>query len=210
MKAKKLLSKTLLHFLATLFLSSWSIFGHNCDIDANSIILFGTYLSGFNFWSLKVSDIGTCARACIRMTLCLSFNFDLQDGTCELNSGLLENWSGSEIKKLSRVYSSKKDWPREVSVMSFKKSDSGTHATLLCNKQVCKFIDSLRQSLTRFVLHRSCSNRTPLFDGKILGFCAAVFMCRVQNCNIALQYQFRKAIEMSKTKFSTCSFSLRY
>ena len=101
----------------TLFVYSWSLNGHACDIDASSIVLYGSYLSGFNFWSLNVSDIGACARACMRMTLCLSFNFDLQDGTCELNRDLLENWSCSEIKKRSRVYSRKKDWPREVSAI---------------------------------------------------------------------------------------------
>ena len=131
MKAKNFLSTPVLSVfeVLTLFVCSWSLHGHACDIDASFIVLYGSYLSGFNFWSLNVSDIGACARACMRMTLCLSFNVDLHAGACDLNSDLLENWSGSQIKQRSRVYSRKKDWPREVSVIHARTTHFGTYVS---------------------------------------------------------------------------------
>ena len=112
-------SKTILCFLeaCTLFVYSFSSNGLSCDIDASPLVVWGTYLDGFNFWSLTVTDIGSCARSCIRMTVCLSFNFNIRDRTCDLNSDLLENQPGAEIKKPNSAYSRIKDWPREVSYL---------------------------------------------------------------------------------------------
>ena len=87
------------------------------QINAESLVQRNTYLGGYSIWSNLVSDLGSCATLCIRIKMCVSFNFDLSTGRCELNSKLLENHlhlgkSGENI-----LYSRRQDWPPEVHIL---------------------------------------------------------------------------------------------
>ena len=74
------------------------------------------YFNGFRFWSLRVNNVWSCARACVKMKMCKSFNYDFSNGTCDMNSDILANHNGSIFREIRRhsVYSSIQNWPLEV------------------------------------------------------------------------------------------------
>ena len=84
------------------------------QINADSLVAWDTYYEGQKVWSNPVSNIGTCATMCMRMTMCESFNFDLSSRDCDLNSDLLENNHHLGKSKRRSVYSRIKDWPKQV------------------------------------------------------------------------------------------------
>lgn len=86
-------------------------------IHADALVEMDTYFDGYQFWSLPVNGIGACTIACVRTTMCLSFNFDLTDRKCEMNSQVLENHRDFGRSKRKSVYSNIRNWPPEV--MSF-------------------------------------------------------------------------------------------
>ena len=86
----------------------------SCDINADPLVERDTYLNGFKFWDHQMDHIGSCARVCMRMTICKSFNFDLLSRDCELNRELLENHPEGRGRKRNKVYSKISDWPRKV------------------------------------------------------------------------------------------------
>ena len=88
----------------------------SCEISADVFVLLNTYYGGDKFWSHSVSGFGTCAKLCMRMTKCESFNFDLSSRDCDLNSDLLENNPHLGKSKRRSVYSRIKDWPEQVCV----------------------------------------------------------------------------------------------
>ena len=85
-----------------------------CEINADTLVQWNTYFDGFQEWSHAVGSIGACATLCIRLTMCLSFNFDLSSNLCDLNSDLLENNTDRGMTKRSSVYSRIADWPETV------------------------------------------------------------------------------------------------
>lgn len=86
----------------------------SCDINADPLVERGTYLNGFKFWDHRVDHIGSCARICMRMTMCKSFNFDLLSRDCELNRELLENHPEGRGRNRNKVYSEISVWPWKV------------------------------------------------------------------------------------------------
>ena len=84
------------------------------EVHASTLLEANTYFDGFQFWTLPVTDTRSCAMACTRFPLCMSFNFDLYSRTCELNRDVLENHTGRRVSKGGSVYSRIKDWSTEV------------------------------------------------------------------------------------------------
>ena len=83
-------------------------------INADKLVTWNIYFEGDKFWSTKVAHIGACAVLCVRMTKCLSFNFDLSTLVCEMNSDILTDTDQRGRWNRDSVYSSIKDWPEEV------------------------------------------------------------------------------------------------
>ena len=94
---------------------SCKLCGATCDINAESLVQRHTYLQGFQVWSHQVEGIGTCAKLCVRLTMCLSFNFDLSSKRCDLNKATLEDNTERGVARATAVYSRIKDWPETVS-----------------------------------------------------------------------------------------------
>ena len=83
-------------------------------IHADTLVKWNTHFAGDMFWSHKVDHIGTCAALCMRMALCVSFNFDLDSHQCDMNSNRLENHPVRLLWKQNSVYSMIQDWPEKV------------------------------------------------------------------------------------------------
>ena len=101
------------------------------QINADSLVQRNTYLDGFLIWSNLVSDIGLCATLCIRMKMCMSFNFDLSTRKCDLNSELMENHLYNGKSGQNVLYSRSQDWPPEVCFYSPKFNHTQIISTLL-------------------------------------------------------------------------------
>ena len=85
-----------------------------CDINADTLVIANTKLDGFQFWSAPTVDIGSCAKSCVRVKLCVSFNYDFSTKFCDLNSDSLTN-QPQALKSVTRaVYSSIATWPPTV------------------------------------------------------------------------------------------------
>ena len=83
-------------------------------IDANQLVKWNARYSGDIFWAMKVGHIGACADLCIRMTICASFNFDLDSHMCEMNSNVRDYQTDLLLWKQNSVYSKIQDWPNKV------------------------------------------------------------------------------------------------
>ena len=83
-------------------------------IHADELVKWNTRYPGDIFWSLNVGHIGACAVMCVRMTKCVTFNFDLESHMCEMNSNAPEYNTGQLLRKRNWVYSKIQDWPRKV------------------------------------------------------------------------------------------------
>ena len=83
-------------------------------VNADNLITRNIHFEGDKFWSNTVGHIGDCAVLCLRMTKCMSFNFDLETLVCELNSDQLIDADHSGRSKPNSVYSSIRNWPRKV------------------------------------------------------------------------------------------------
>ena len=57
-----------------------------CDIDADRLVNVNTRLNDFKIWSAPTTDLASCAKACVRVKICISFNYDLSTRLCDLNS----------------------------------------------------------------------------------------------------------------------------
>ena len=123
MERKIMFSKSLMKAVITLALVV-------CDdtletvINADSLVLWDTYFDQFQFWTNTVSGIGACAKACVRMKICMSFNYGLTDRSCELNSELLSQYPDLRVTKEHTVYSKIEDWPAEVRNQTWGKGSS--------------------------------------------------------------------------------------
>ena len=83
-------------------------------INADDLITRNIHFEGDKFWSNTVEHIGDCAVLCVRMTKCMSFNFDMKTLVCELNSDHLVDADRSGRSRPSSVYSNIRNWPRKV------------------------------------------------------------------------------------------------
>ena len=83
-------------------------------VNADNLITRNIHFEGDKFWSNTVEHIGDCAVLCVRMTKCMSFNFDMKTLVCELNSDYLVDADHSGRSKPNSVYSSIRNWPIKV------------------------------------------------------------------------------------------------
>ena len=83
-------------------------------INADDLVVADTRLVGHAFWSVSVSGIGSCVKACVKLKKCVSFNFRRSTNFCELNSETLDSYPSSGVKAAGMVYSDKHNWPPEV------------------------------------------------------------------------------------------------
>lgn len=102
---------------ALILLIAKSAVCYQCDIHADSLVRRDVKLDGYQIWSAPTSDLGSCARACVRVKLCLSFNFDLSTRLCDLNSEVIAESQIHRLKKApGKLYSSISEWPPTVIV----------------------------------------------------------------------------------------------
>ncbi|XP_067655495.1 uncharacterized protein [Haliotis asinina] len=73
-------------------------------------------LIGAVFDSVTSSGVLTCAKECLSRLACKSYNFHLDDGTCELNSEDVPSADGTVIVLAMErfVFSVSKRWPQEI------------------------------------------------------------------------------------------------
>ena len=83
-------------------------------IQADEIVTRDKKLDGCAFWSMQVSDVGTCARSCLRVRKCKSFNYDLSTRYCDLNDETHKRHGHSLRGALGVIYSEIDPWPPEV------------------------------------------------------------------------------------------------
>jgi hypothetical protein len=69
-------------------------------------------VNGSQLWSSKSQDLEQCAILCVRRNPCLSINYDIHNGFCELNSGIRN--TETTIKGINLVYSEYTWWPPNV------------------------------------------------------------------------------------------------
>ena len=86
------------------------------DVNANTVFESNVYFDGFQYWSLTLRSMRSCAMACVKFPLCMSFNFDLNTSKCELNKDVLENYEEGRVSKAGSLYSSITDWHVQVSI----------------------------------------------------------------------------------------------
>ena len=97
----------------------WVNPGLACEINADPLVQKDTLLAGQPFWSSPAVDIGACAKACMRLKICSSFNYVLNSTLCELSSDTAENRTGLVSNVTGCVYSDIMDWPATVSNVFF-------------------------------------------------------------------------------------------
>lgn len=110
----------LLFFIAniTKLFGQIDICGLNKTADGRDVIQADQYverdrmLLGFKFWTYIVADIGVCARTCLRVRRCKSFNYQLQTSQCDMNDHPLEGYSRTVSN--GWVWSLIEKWPKEV------------------------------------------------------------------------------------------------
>ena len=83
-------------------------------IDADQYVIRDKKLVGCAFWSLPVSDIGTCARSCLRVKKCKSFNYHISTTHCDMNEHTHENQGKSLSRAVGWIYSEIEPWPTKV------------------------------------------------------------------------------------------------
>lgn len=77
----------------------------SCEINAEVFVMMNTYYEGEKFWSQSGIDMGSCAKICMRLTKCESFNFDFTNRDCDINSDLLEDNPHLGKTKKKSIYS---------------------------------------------------------------------------------------------------------
>ena len=88
----------------------------NNIIHADTYVTWDKKLVGCAFWSMQVSDIGTCARSCLRVRKCQSFNYELSTRYCDLNDQKHETHGHPLRRAVGVIYSEIKAWPPEVCI----------------------------------------------------------------------------------------------
>ena len=90
-----------------------------CEINADNLVIKDTILGGQQFWAAPAADTGVCAKACLRLKMSASFNFNIVSNFCELSSDTAENKTHLVSHILGIVYSDITYWPATVSSLSF-------------------------------------------------------------------------------------------
>ena len=103
-----------IYFLGIILFINLTKASQNVIIQAEEFVIRDKKLDGFAFWSMQVSDIGTCARSCLRVKKCQSFNFKISTRFCDLNDRTRVNSSDNLRMNIGVIYSEIDVWPSEV------------------------------------------------------------------------------------------------
>ncbi|KAK6187366.1 hypothetical protein SNE40_005414 [Patella caerulea] len=71
-------------------------------------------LNGYTIKKFPAEGLMICARECLVQTNCLSFNFDLTSGGCELNRIEANTSNSPLVSMIGTVYALKVDWVNEI------------------------------------------------------------------------------------------------
>ncbi|XP_071099343.1 A disintegrin and metalloproteinase with thrombospondin motifs 9-like [Haliotis cracherodii] len=106
--------------LCTLFLissvASTNAIEKTCSPISQLPVVTATRLHGAVIEKFTTSGVVSCAKECLSRRVCLSCNFNLDDGTCELNSegGTVINGTVSLKTEPSYVYSMSLNWTQNI------------------------------------------------------------------------------------------------
>ena len=110
-----------MHDLATLkILQILLLFMHIQDVasslctNADHLIRKDARFDGSQFWSTPTKSFTSCVKACVRVKLCASFNYNLRTKVCELNTNSSSNIPGSITVASGVMHSNFEGWPSEV------------------------------------------------------------------------------------------------
>ena len=103
-----------LYFAAALFRFVTCLCDSFTGLNAENLVFKNKALDNEHFWvGITTAGIGECAQLCVRRKPCVSFNYDLEDGICELNSVVISKDSVLRIGH-SLMYSEIVNWPSKV------------------------------------------------------------------------------------------------
>ena len=88
-----------------------------CDINADKLVSKGQRLVGFQFWSAPTTNFMSCVKACVRVGLCASVNYDLSTKFCDLNAVSSTEYPESVKNSAEVLHSNIAGWPSEVSAI---------------------------------------------------------------------------------------------
>ena len=83
-------------------------------INADHLIRKDARFDGSQFWSTSTRSFTSCVKACVRVKLCASFNYNLKTKVCELNTKSSSNIPGSVTAASGVMHSNFEGWPSEV------------------------------------------------------------------------------------------------
>ena len=102
-----------IYFLCCIHLCSST----SCDINADKLVSKGKKLVGFQFWSAPTTNFMSCVKACVRVRLCTSVNYDLSTKFCDLNKVSSTNHPESVKNSADVLHSNIAGWPPKVSAI---------------------------------------------------------------------------------------------
>ena len=80
----------------------------------DSLVLENTKFDGDQIWSASVSDVGACAKACVRLKPCASFNYDISSKVCDLKTDTADLFPENVNYGVGMFYSAIAGWPESV------------------------------------------------------------------------------------------------
>ena len=102
--------------ISTSVKTSVSYFSTGCNscIIADNLVLRETRFDGDLIWSAGVSDLPACAKACMRLKPCASFNYDDPSSVCSLYTDTAEISPEYLSNGIGMMYSAIAGWPEAV------------------------------------------------------------------------------------------------
>ena len=89
-----------------------------CDIEARTFVDSNTRMTGFTILSAPAADLASCAKACLRVKQCASFNYDLSSRLCDLNSVSSTNHPEVMTHASRSLHSDIVEWPAMVTILA--------------------------------------------------------------------------------------------
>ncbi|XP_046553742.1 uncharacterized protein LOC124263204 isoform X2 [Haliotis rubra] len=101
-----------IHSICLLYLTLVAANEKTCSPLSQLPVIQGSRLKGVVIETFTTAGIVSCAKECLLRTMCKSYNFQLDDGTCELSC---EDGSASSLETAPGfVFSKSEDWPQGI------------------------------------------------------------------------------------------------
>ncbi|XP_046553252.1 uncharacterized protein LOC124262746 isoform X2 [Haliotis rubra] len=101
-----------IHSICLLYLTLVAANEKTCSTLSQLPVIQGSRMKGAVIETFTTAGIVSCARECLLRTMCKSYNFQLDDGTCELSC---EDGSASSLETAPGfVFSKSEDWPQGI------------------------------------------------------------------------------------------------